>query len=102
MLPDLGRWQAALGDRVTIAVISTGSVVENRVTATEHGIADVMIQQASEVMDSYRIRATPTAVIVSADGHIASGPAAAEFEIEELVRIALERHAPAPWSDPTP
>lgn len=101
MLPDIGRWQAALGDRVTIVVISSGSVPENRAQAQEHGVADVLVQESSEVMDRYRIRMSPTALIVSADGYVASGPAAAEFEIEELIRLALERHAGTAWSDPT-
>ncbi|MBA3327563.1 MAG: TlpA family protein disulfide reductase [Solirubrobacterales bacterium] len=101
LLPELGRWQAALADRVTIAVLSTGSLLENRAPAQEHGIADVLVQQATEVMDAYRVRNTPTALIVSPDGYVASGPAAAVFEIEELIRLTLERHAEAPWSDAT-
>ncbi|HUR85611.1 MAG TPA: MauE/DoxX family redox-associated membrane protein [Solirubrobacteraceae bacterium] len=101
LLPDLGRWQAALGDRLTIAVISSGSLLENRAPAQEHGVADMLIQTSSEVMDAYRITNTPTAIVVSADGFVASGPAAAEFEIEELIRLTLERHANAPWTDAT-
>jgi hypothetical protein len=52
-------------------------------------------------MDLFRVRMTPSALVVSADGYVASGPVAAEFEIEELIRLTLERHANAPWSDAT-
>jgi len=99
LFPYLGRWQATLADRVTIAVVTSGSVLENRATAQEHELANVLLQQESEVMDAYRIRATPAAVVVSPDGHVASGPAAGEFEVEELIRLTLHRHAQAPTPD---
>lgn len=97
LLPDIGRWQAVMGDRLTIAVVSAGGERDNRPIAEEHGVADLLLQEASEVMDTYRIRLTPSALIVTADGHIASSPSEGEFEIEQLVRLTLQRESePAP------
>lgn len=91
LLPEIGRWQAALGDRVTIAVVSAGTVDRNRAAFEEHGIADVMLQEEWEVMSDYRVRATPSAVIVTAQGTIASAPAAGGATIEPLLRLTIRR-----------
>jgi hypothetical protein len=44
-------------------------------------------------MGRFALRATPSAVVVGPDGRVASRPAAAIFEIEELVRLTLRRQA---------
>ena len=72
ILPELGRWQAALADRLTVAVISQGTAAENRPAAEEHGIANLLLQEDLEVMSAYRVRATPSALVVTPDGAIGS------------------------------
>jgi uncharacterized membrane protein YphA (DoxX/SURF4 family)/peroxiredoxin len=89
MYPELARWQAALAGSVTITLVSTGGVPENRPASEEHGIADVLIQKDSETMDAYRVRGTPSAVIVTPEGRIASAPAVGSFAIEQLIRLTL-------------
>lgn len=96
LLPDIGRWQASLGDRVTIAVVSMGTSGHNRATFEEHGIGDVMLQEDMEVLSDYRVRATPSAVIVTPQGTIASAPAAGAATIEPLVRLTIRRASTAP------
>ncbi len=92
LLPDIGRWQATLGDRLTIVVISMGVAATNRSAFTEHGITDVLLQSGVEVMSDYRVRATPSAVLVGPDGRIASAPAAGAPTIESLVRLSLRNN----------
>ena len=91
LLPDVGRWQTSLGDRLTIAVVTTGSADRNRAAFAEHGIGDVLLQEATEVLSDYRVRATPTAVLVDQDGRIASAAVAGAVTIESLIRISLRR-----------
>jgi hypothetical protein len=74
---------------LTIALISTGSVRDNRVVADSYGIASVLVQDGSEVMEAYRVRATPTAIVVNPDGKVASAPAETVYQIEPLIRLAL-------------
>lgn len=91
LLADLGRWQASLADRLTLAVLSFGSAEENRATFDEHGVGTVMLQEGAEMMSDYRVRATPSAVVVAPDGTIASAPAEGAPTIETLVRLTLRR-----------
>lgn len=92
LLPGLSRWQAVLADRLTIAVVSTGSAEENR-SITAEGIEEVLLQQEWEVMSSYRMDATPSAVVVAPDGRIASTTVEGSRPIEPLVRQTLRREA---------
>ena len=95
LLPELSRWQTTLTERVTIALVSNGSAQANRPVMDEHGLADVLLQDNSEVIDAYRVRATPSAVVVGADGTIESAPAEGPLAIEPLIRVTLHAGATA-------
>lgn len=86
--PDLERWQGALAERVTFAVVAVGP---GQAQASDQGSLLTLVQKGQEVLDQYRVRSTPTAVVVGPDGRIASGFASGNVEIEELVRVTLNR-----------
>ncbi len=96
MFPDLARWQRTLADRITIVVISGGSARDNLPAADKHGLMNVLLERTDEVMSAYRVRFTPSAVLLTAAGEVASGPAAAPQAIEALVRVTLRDGAPQP------
>jgi methylamine dehydrogenase accessory protein MauD len=96
LFPALARWQRALADRITIAVISTGSARDNRPVADEHGLVNILLEQDDEVTGAYRTSATPSAVLVTAAGRIGSEQAVAEQAIEALVRVTLNEAPPQP------
>jgi uncharacterized membrane protein YphA (DoxX/SURF4 family) len=91
MFASAGRWQPALAADVTIAIVSDGAPADNLLAAQDSS-ADVLLQEDWGVARAYRVRATPTAVIVSPGGRIASslvsGPG-----IESLIRLAMREHA---------
>jgi peroxiredoxin len=89
--PELGRWQSMLGDRITLAVISSGSAEANRAPAEEHGVTNVLLQRDDEVMKAYRIEGTPSAVAVSPKRVIESTPIEGPIAIEPLIRLMLRR-----------
>ena len=89
LLPKLVRWQHSLSDRLTVVLMSTGSVERNRPIFEEHGVTEVLLQEFMEVSDAFRIRGTPSAVVITADGAVASNPAETVFGIEPLLRTAL-------------
>jgi peroxiredoxin/uncharacterized membrane protein YphA (DoxX/SURF4 family) len=100
LLPDLARWQRQLAGTLTVAFISRGSRDANRTKATEHGLANMLMQQKDEVADAFRARGTPAAVLVSAEGTIASPVFAGAEAIRGLVARfsgqAQSVSAPAP------
>jgi uncharacterized membrane protein YphA (DoxX/SURF4 family)/peroxiredoxin len=89
LLPNLARWQRTLSERVTIVLLTGGKPKENRFMAEEYGLEDVLVQERLELVDAYRIRGTPSAVIVTADGRVGSNPAESVFGIEPMLRLAL-------------
>jgi thiol-disulfide isomerase/thioredoxin len=93
LLPNLGRWQRMLADRLTVAVITSGGSRNDQLGADQHGITDVLVQEDSEVMSAYRVPSTPSAVAVTAEGTIASTPAEGPLAIEPLIRLTLKRAA---------
>lgn len=91
LLPELRRWQLQLSQALTIAVISRDSDDDADPGKGQNGLDHVLLQKRSEVSDAYRVRGTPSAVVVSSAGTIASSPAAGALAIEALIRITLRR-----------
>jgi peroxiredoxin/uncharacterized membrane protein YphA (DoxX/SURF4 family) len=90
LLPKLARWQRSLSDRLTLILVSTGRLKVNQPIFEEHGITDdVLLQEGMEVSDAFRIRGTPSALIITPDGSVATNPAETVFGIEPLLRTAL-------------
>jgi peroxiredoxin len=89
LLPEVARWQAQYGERATVAVIARGGMAQNLALASEHRLADFLVQEADEVSCAYRVTATPSAVFVRADGTIGSGVGAGADAIRLLLAAAL-------------
>lgn len=102
LLPDLERLQFAVADRLTVGFVGRGSIVHyNRmVDASVDGLslADAREQDKSldqdldslvGIFSAYRIRGTPSAVMVSHDGKISSATVDGRPAIEALIRLAL-------------
>ena len=85
LFTEIKDWQKTHSDRLTIALISFGTVKENFVNVARNGLGQVLLQKQREVAESYGGTLTPTAVIVSPEGRIASDLAAGADEIRELL-----------------
>jgi hypothetical protein len=97
---DLARWQTTLSDRLTIALASHGRPDDNHWQSEQLGIVDILLQPNYELVRAYRVRGTPSAVLISPDGRVASSLAQGADVIEALIRRSLRRaplvaHAPA-------
>lgn len=92
MLPKVRQWQETLRERLTIAIISTGTIEQNEVFE-EQGIETVLLQEEMEVADLFSVRGTPSAVVVSREGLVASNLGEMEQAIEPLMRLALRHGA---------
>ena len=91
LLPELGRWQVVLEDRLTVAFISAGDGERSRALAEEHGLRDVLLEHDSEIREAYGSPAMPSALIISPEGVVASKLANGGAGIESLVRLELGR-----------
>ena len=85
LLPDVGRWQREHAGRLTVAVVTRGKSEANRSKAAEHGLGRVLLQKDREVAESYKALATPSAVVVSTEGNVASAVAEGAQAITALV-----------------
>ncbi len=102
MMGDVGAWQRDHADKLSVALISRGSVDENRKKQQQNNLTTVLMQKDSEVADEYLTFGTPTAVLVTPDGTIGSAPAGGADEIRMLVKQALEGRVPVPAPRPAP
>ncbi len=92
LLPHVGRWQQALAGQLTIALVSNDDFESaRRVLCERYGIADVLLQSDFQVSDRFLTRGSPSAVMVSSDGLIASDTATGYQMIHSLVRVVLRR-----------
>jgi len=88
MLPQMRVWQSANESDLTIAFISQGSVDDNRAAVADHGIAHILVQREREIADAYEAYATPSAVLISPEGIIASPVVQGEPAIGLLITSA--------------
>lgn len=87
LMPNVADWQRSLADRLTVAVVTRGDREENLAVAEEHGLGNVLVQEDREVHQLYGILATPSAVLVGADGRIEHAVAAGAEAIERVVEV---------------
>jgi peroxiredoxin/uncharacterized membrane protein YphA (DoxX/SURF4 family) len=100
LFPSIRRWQQTLSERLTIGVVSVGTVKDNAALADTYRLDTVLLQARQELIQAYRIRGTPTAVLVTVDGTIGSIAAESVFGIEPLVRLALRDGVGVAAKDP--
>ena len=93
LLPRVAQWQRDEAERIRIAIIARDSVEVNRAKAAQHGLRTVLLQRKREVSEDYQVESTPAAVLVGADGSIASPIAYGPERIGELVRGAVDPSA---------
>lgn len=97
LLPLIVRWQRDYAEAFTLALVSRSSVEDNRKEFDGHELKYVLLQAESEVADEYQAKWTPCAVLISADGAIASQLALGVDAIKTLVQHAASANAARPW-----
>ena len=110
MLPEIGRWQEEHANRLTLSLVSRGEVEENKTKAQEHALKNVVLQKDWEVSESYEVRGTPSAVLVSPEGKIASPVAGGaegirgllSYAVGERARLPMLPHQPQTEGQPCP
>jgi methylamine dehydrogenase accessory protein MauD len=96
LLPEISRWQEEHEQKLTLSLISRGDPEENRTKASEHGLTNVLMQEDREICEAYRVSGTPSAVLISPDGKVASPVAGGAEAIRGLLAHAVEDRAQLP------
>src|SRR5215213_8857325 len=102
LLPEVGCWQEEHAHKLTLALVSRGEVEENKTKASEHGLTNVLLQNDWEVSESYQVGGTPSAVLISPDGKIASPVAGGAEGIRGLLSYAVGERTQLPMRPPRP
>jgi thiol-disulfide isomerase/thioredoxin len=96
LLPEVGRWQEEHAQKLTLSLVSRGGVEENKTKAQEHALKNVVLQKDWEMSESYEVRGTPSAVLISPDGKVASPVAGGAEGIRGLLSYAVGERAQLP------
>jgi peroxiredoxin len=96
LLPDVAAWQAGYRERFTAALISRRPALASAGMAAHPGLAHVGVQRDREVAVAYAYAGTPSAVVVAADGRIASRVAAGPDGVRALAAALLARGSDPP------
>lgn len=112
LMPQIAGWQHEHADELTIAVLTRGAAEDNRSKVREHGVTSVWLDDGLTVYSAYQGSGTPGAVLVDADGSIASGVVSGADAIALLVDeavgapmvpvVQVPPGAPAPAPPPQP
>ncbi|MEP6742220.1 MAG: MauE/DoxX family redox-associated membrane protein [bacterium] len=89
LFKEIKEWQDSHNDRLTIALISRGTIKDNFVNVARNNLGEVLLQKEREIGEKYGGLATPTGVVVTPDGRIASRIAAGADEIRALLNNVL-------------
>ncbi|MFD4351112.1 MauE/DoxX family redox-associated membrane protein [Nocardia sp. NPDC058519] len=87
---ELPRWQSRVREALTIVLVGNGDLTEHAAwgRAQEVGDIPVLVQQGNEAALRYRVRGTPSAVLIGADGRVAGAVARGAIAVRELITSA--------------
>lgn len=96
--PEFDQWQKDLAGKIKFVFISSGDVGDNREKFGNDADKIILLQKEREVSDLLRAKWTPTALLMDADGRIASHAAAGDTAIRELVEKLIAQDPQAEFS----
>jgi peroxiredoxin len=86
LLPVVRVWQTDYANQLTVAVVSKGTLEENRSQMAKYEINDLLVDEDSEVSDNYQAKWSPAAVLINPDGRIASHLSLGDGAIRQWLR----------------
>ena len=88
LLPEVVRWRQGHAATLTIAMLSRGTLEVNRAAVAGHDVGTVLLETGEDLAAQYQALGTPSAVLVSPSGRIASSLAQGAEAIRQLVARA--------------
>ena len=81
------RWQKSYSDRLTFAVVTSGTLNENYAISKQ--LPYVLLQKAKEVAKLYHVDVNPFAVVIHPDENVISAVARGNQQIIALVELTI-------------
>lgn len=94
LLPEISQWQRDYLNDLTIVVIGSGGTQALRNASADYGLTHVLVQGSEELVDSYRIRGNPAAVVIHPNGTIDSPLALGTSAIRDLIAGRVTHRLP--------
>jgi peroxiredoxin len=91
---NLTRWKYEMSGLPNIVLVSRGAAKDNLNKLKGFDASSILLQEKSEVAAAYDCSATPTAVLIGADGLIASQLVSGGLAIRELLASSIRRGKP--------
>jgi peroxiredoxin/uncharacterized membrane protein YphA (DoxX/SURF4 family) len=85
ILQDVSGWERDSSDKLTIAVLSKGSLLDNERRVAKYGVRHLLLVGESEVVETYKGKWSPSAVLISPQGRLASHNTYGDQAIRELI-----------------
>lgn len=95
LLPDIASWNRDYADKLTLALISRGTIEDNNAKLGRFGLTHVLLQKDREVAEQFLAKGTPSAVLINSDGSISSSLAIGAQSITRLVANAIALRPPS-------
>lgn len=102
LLPQIGAWQREHAATLTFAVLSRGTPDENRAKVSEHGLRNVLLDDDLSAYHAYKLSGTPSAVLIDAEGRVASRAGAGAQGIAAVIAQAVGSPLAVVRSQPNP
>jgi uncharacterized membrane protein YphA (DoxX/SURF4 family)/peroxiredoxin len=96
LTPNLARWTREIEEPPNIVLITRGTAQENLAKMKDFEPSRVLLQRSFEVAEAYDCTATPSAVLVGADGLIRSLLATGGPAIKQLISSAAKPVSASP------
>jgi thiol-disulfide isomerase/thioredoxin len=96
LLPQAAGWQVDHAEAMTIAFAIEGTPDEAHAEAAEHELEHVLVDEALQLYHAFEANGTPSAVLITPDGTVASRLATGAQQIERLVEVTTAPTPPEP------
>lgn len=97
ILPDIVTWQKDYLAKISIALISRGTIKDNQEKIIKYGLTSILLQDDREVAHAYKVHATPAAVLLLNNkiaSPLALGPDSIRALVSRTVGVPSSPHPP--------
>lgn len=92
LFTEIGEWQQKHGERLTIALITRGTIKDNFVNVAKNRLGKVLLQGETKLAAKYHARGTPTALLIDPRGKVTTPIAGGREDIRKLLETFITKY----------